>query len=1030
MGDTLAEQTQLLASIEALEAQRAALGDAVVEPALAALRERLALLEAGQPNQQRKQVTILFADVVGFTTMSERMDAEEMTEVMNDIWQKLDAIIIDFGGRIDKHIGDAVMAYWGVVEASEDDPERAVRAALAMQAAIEAFRAAHQVPLSMRIGVNTGAVLFGPVGTTGEFSVIGDAVNLAGRLEHAAPTDGVLISHDTYRHIRGVFDVQLGDKIQVKGRADPVRAYVVLRAKPRAFRAATRGIEGIETRTIGRDAESLMLQNAYADALQESEARLILVTGQAGVGKSRLLYEFENWLDLRPERISFHKGRATPTLQRTRYGLFRNLFALRFDILESDNTEVTRDKFRAGVQPILDEDRADVVGHWLGFDFSNSPAVARLAGRTEFGISAQAYLVRYLRDILRDRPLVMFLEDIHWADDGSLDLILDLATGLANTRLLIVGIARPVLFERRPNWGEGHPALERLELKPLSRRFTRDLVGEILQRLPTVPDELRDILVSHSEGNPFYVEELVKMLIDEGVIIPESLEWRFDPKRLDIVRVPATLTGVLQARLDSLPRRERETLQRSAVVGRLFWDDTVADLSGSDAAALRPVFDVLRGRELILHRNRSSFSGVEEYAFRHSLLREVAYETVLLKVRRDYHAKIARWLERHAGERQGEFLSLIAEHYALAGQHGVAADYFERAGRQALDTGTYRAARAAYEHALSLRRVAGDPEDRTLEARIRLGAAVWQLGDYVTARELLESALETARRDGDTHRQIIATYYLGQTIASMGEFGVTQALYEQALPLARAIGGDDLTQILSGLGGNAWRLGDLDAAEAFVREGLALARASQAIALEAQATNLLGLIAGARADLDTEKSCYEQCLLLSRQIGDLFREAIALANLGVIAILNDSPREAIRYLETCLEMFNDLGRRESVALNLGNLAHAYMILGDMETARAQTREMLVLSRQLGARPRVIDALLNWAEMLIITGEQQKGVMLLGLIRGHPAQEFQMQQEVERVLGTVTLPSNEVEAALAAGADLELDAVVDEIVAGG
>src|SRR5690606_13582835 len=149
-----------------------------------------------------------------------------------------------------------------------------------------------------------------------------------------------------------------------------------------------------------------------------------------------------------------------------------------------------------------------------------SPAVARLAGRTEFGISAQAYLVRYLRDILRDRPLVMFLEDIHWADDGSLDLILDLATGLANTRLLIVGIARPVLFERRPDWGEGHPAFEQLELKPLSRRFTRDLVGEILQRLPTVPDDLRDILVSHSEGNPFYVEELVKMLIDEGVIIP------------------------------------------------------------------------------------------------------------------------------------------------------------------------------------------------------------------------------------------------------------------------------------------------------------------------------------------------------------------------------------------------------------------------------------------------------------------------------------------------------------------------------
>ena len=1029
------ELAQLRASITALEGQRPALGDAVVEPALAALRGRLAALEAqAQPTQQRKQATILFADVSGFTTLSETLDAEVVAEVMNDLWAGVDRVILDHGGRIDKHIGDAVMAVWGAEAAREDDPERAVRAALAMQAAIEAFRASHHAPLAMRVGVNTGAMLLGQVGTTGEFTAMGDAVNLASRLEGAAPVGGILISHDTYRLVRGVFDVQPQAGLRLKGKAEPLQTYVVLGAKPRAFRMGTRGVEGVETRTIGRDAELLTLQNAYVDTLQESEARILLMSGAAGVGKSRLLYEFENWLEWRPERISFHKGRAIPASQRTRLGLFRNQYALRFDIAESDPAEAALEKFRRGVQPALDADQADVVGHWLGFDFSASAAVARLSGRPEFAIAAQAHLIRYLRHRLRDRPVVMFLEDIHWADDASLELILDLATTLSGCRLLIVCPARPAFFERRPDWGEGHLAVQRLELKPLSRRFTRELVVEILQRVPAIPDELRDVLVDNAEGNPFYVEELVKMLIDEGVISPadDSVEngaWRVDTGRLRKLHVPATLTGVLQARLDSLPPPERDILQRSAVVGRLFWDDTVAELTGRDAAAVRPIFDVLRGRELILRRGRSSFAGFEEYAFHHNLLREVVYETVLLRSRRDYHAQVAHWIEAHAGERLGEFLSLIAEHYALAGQNEQAATYFERVGLQAWNTGTYRAARAAYEHALALRREAGATEATLAETQIRLGAVAWQLGEYAAARQQLESGLVAARQGQDTPTEVLGQYYLGQTLGSLGDFAAAQVCFEAALPVARAVGGEALAQILSGLGSHAWRTGDMERAEVYIRESLALARAEDSIVMEAQALNLLGLIAGARGELDNEQAYYEHCLSLSRRIGDLYREAIALANLGVIAILRESYREAIGYLDGSLDVFNDLGRQESVALNLGNLAHVYQKLGDFDTARRHTREMLRLARQLGAMPRVLDGLINWAEIDIVAGDNGRGLALIGLVRHHPALEYQMAQEVERIVASAGLDAAATETALAAGAGLSLEAVIDEILAG-
>jgi class 3 adenylate cyclase len=294
---------QLEQAIAALEGQRGILGDAVVDAALAPMREKLAALQAQAvpSEQQRKQVTVLFADVSGFTAMSETLDAEEVTEIMNALWARLDAAITAQGGQIDKHIGDAVMALWGVESAREDDPERAIRAALAMQAEIRNFVETQQLASrQMRIGLNTGPVLLGEVGTTHEFTAMGDAVNLASRLEHAAPVGGVLISHATYRQVRGVFDVQAQAPLAVKGKAAPVQTYVVLQAKPRAFRMGTRGVEGIETHMVGRDAELLTLQSAFADALDGIFLQ-----------RARRPYpaEYALWHLARPVRLPFRHSR-------------------------------------------------------------------------------------------------------------------------------------------------------------------------------------------------------------------------------------------------------------------------------------------------------------------------------------------------------------------------------------------------------------------------------------------------------------------------------------------------------------------------------------------------------------------------------------------------------------------------------------------------------------------------------------------------------------------------------------------------
>lgn len=680
----MTEREQIEKAIAHLESQRAALGEAVVEAALGPLRQKLEALggapATGAP-EQRRQVTVLFADISGFTALSQDMDAELVRDTIHALWQRLDGVVTAHGGTIDKHIGDEVMALWGAESVREDDAERAVRAALAMQAELARLAANSKASLSMRIGINTGPAMLGAVGTTGEFTAMGDAVNTASRLQHSAPVGGVLISHDTYRLVRGIFDVSAAGSLEIKGKREPIRAYVVDRAKPRAFRMPTRGVDGIETEMVGRQAELEALQSALKETIGKRRTTLVTVCGEAGVGKSRLLFEFENWIELLPETLLLFKGRSAPALQDVPYRLLREVFAARFGILDSDPTQEVLEKFRAGTAGFLETAQADILGQRLGFDFRSSPAVAELLGSTSFGKQAALYLDRYFRNVAApssgaDRPqtLLLFLEDIHWADDSTLDYVEHLAAEIPDLPLLVVCLARPSIYERRPEWAAGRL---RMDIKPLDAQGSGLLVDQVLRRIDPVPRRLKSLIIEGAEGNPYYVEELVKMLIDDRVIERGGERWTVDEGRLAGIRIPPTLTGILQARLDGLPSGEREVLQRASVVGRRFWDAAVASLSADDegrpAADIRPQLEAMQRRELVFRRAPSAFFGCEEFIFKHALLREVAYETVLLKVRRRLHTRAALWLEVNAGERLAEYLGLIAHHYQLAGENARAA---------------------------------------------------------------------------------------------------------------------------------------------------------------------------------------------------------------------------------------------------------------------------------------------------------------------------------------------------------------------
>jgi class 3 adenylate cyclase len=483
------DSEQLKQAIAALEAQRALLGDVIVETSIAALRKQLTELETQQTAEQtRKQVTVLFADLSGFTAMSDALDAEDVNEVMNALWVQLDKVIIDHGGTIDKHMGDAVMALWGAESAREDDPERAIRAALAMQKEVTDFglrfselvtklkRQDNLAPkIGMRIGINTGPVLLGDVGTTGEFSALGDTVNIASRLEQAAPISEILIAHDTYRHVRGVFEVAAQEPLKIKGKADTVQTYIIQRAKPRIFRIATRGIEGIKTRFIGRDAELEQLQDIFKETQAHQTARMITVSGEAGIGKSRLLHEFNLRLGLTPDNVWLFQGRASPPMRHTPFALLRDLFATHFQIQDSDSASIAHEKLAQGIREYVGADKeeyAHFIGHLLGLDFSKSPYLRGiLSDAQQIRNRAFYYLTQFISAVhARDgNPIVAQLDDIHWADSGSLDAIDHIVKECHTIPLFIICLARPVLFETQPSWYRKEDYHTRIDLQPLSQ---------------------------------------------------------------------------------------------------------------------------------------------------------------------------------------------------------------------------------------------------------------------------------------------------------------------------------------------------------------------------------------------------------------------------------------------------------------------------------------------------------------------------------------------------------------------------------
>jgi len=697
--------------------------------------------------RERKVVTVLFADLVGFTSRAEQMDPEDVEAELSRYHAHVRRELERFGGTVEKFIGDAAMAVFGAPLAHEDDPERAVRAALALRDWVG------DEGLEVRIGVNTGEALVRLEARpeSGEGIVAGDVVNTAARLQAAAPAGGILVGEATQRATQQLIDYREAEPVVAKGKAQPVAAWLALHARSRL------GVDveqAPRTALVGRERELRLVQEAFARACEEREPQLVTLVGVPGIGKSRVVYELFRIVDALPQFVTWRQGRCLPYGEGVSFWALAEMVKAQAGILESEAGEKAAAKLVAAVAALVSEADRDWVERRL------RPLVGLAADGTSHGAREEGFPAwrRFLEGIAEQEPAVLVFEDLHWADDGLLDFLDELVDWTTGVPLLVVCTARPELLSRRAAWGGGRTNTLTLSLPPLSAGETARLVHELLEHA-VLPAELQQALIERADGNPLYAEEFARLVVEHGGESP---------------RVPETVQGIIAARLDALAPEHKRLLQHAAVVGTVFWAGAVRALDAVAPDEIGLGLRELQRRELIRPERRSSVEGETEYAFRHVLIRDVAYGQIPRAERSGQHRAAAEWIARLG--RPDDHAELAAHHYLQALEYARAAGIdtssfagparaaLREAGERANALGAYRSAAGYFRAALDLTGE-GDPERG--ELLYRHGAALfWWDGK---GEEVLAEAVARSQASDDRETGARAALLLARAAWARGE---------------------------------------------------------------------------------------------------------------------------------------------------------------------------------------------------------------------------------------------------------------------
>jgi class 3 adenylate cyclase/predicted ATPase len=962
-----------------------------------------------QPPEERRQVTVLFADLSGYTAVAERMDPEAVKALVDRALMRLGQEVERYGGTVDKYIGDNVMAIFGAPVAHEDDAERAVRAGLGMQAAMEEINDGlpSGVHFDLRVGVNTGEVLAGAVGAS--YTVTGDTVNVAARLQSAARPGSVTVGERTMRATLAAVRYERLEPLALKGKSEPVPAWEA--AEVIAEHAVGRTAPARESPLVGRDNELATLEAIYERVERDCIPHLVTLVGEAGVGKSRVLRELERRLCGRPDAPAFHTGRCLPYGAGIVFWALGEVIRAGCGIVDSDSAEVAWGKLLDHSRKLFTEQHSELgeegerrtalLGRLIGLEVppelvpeSDDPERMRDAffSALRSGIEAWA----------REKPLVFAFEDIHWADDGMLDAIEHLAQWV-RAPLLIVCLARDELLDRRPGWGGGRRSATQLILDPLGASDTESLVACLL------PDSgaLVPAVVERSGGNPLFAEEMARRIAEEGGHAAE---------------LPDTVQGVLAARLDALEPFERRLVQQAAVVGRTFWEGSLVPLARSEGRDLGRALTTLQEKDILAPGAEGRLAGERELAFKHVLIRDVAYGMLPKAVRARKHFEVGSFIEDRAGDRIDEVGPLLAEHYgraaALGQEGGLPADelqgmqrramlFLERAGDASAQLFSNRESASHYRHARKIcpRDALGDSArigEKLGDVSLRLGRVDEAIGVWTECLEW-HRGQEDLERVADLHRKIgaalshkgerkqaIEHYQKGINLLKDGPPRIELvrlyeeaawlylhtgdnmlAIYasEKALRLAERLGETRAASRAHGIFGRVFgRIGDTEKARENLERAVELARGSD------RGETILALSALGRhlevseAKVGLAREAYEEALALAEEMGVLPAQVELHASLAQLAAYGADWEQVERSTEASAE----LAEREGL---VGKLCLPYALRGllrwregDIGAATVLFHRAHELAEQVGWSELAFQALFGLSTALRDSGD--------------------------------------------------------------
>jgi len=882
----------------------------------------------GRPAEERKTVTVLFCDLVGFTAASDQADPEDVRARIRPYHLRLRREVERFGGTVEKFIGDAVMAVFGAPMAHEDDPERAVRAGLRILEAIADLNEEDpELSLAVRVGVESGeaVVALDARPERGEGLVAGDVVNTASRLQGAAPVGGVLVGPKTYAATRQVFDYQALAPVALKGKAEPVAVFQALAPRARLGGDLTRSLS---TPMVGRQIDLGLVTGAFQKAVRESTVQLVVVAGEPGVGKSRLVAELGSFVDSWPEPVRWRQGRCLPYGDGITFWALGEIVKAEAGILETDPPEVAA----ARIDAVIPDNAPDAP--WLRARLRPLAGLPAPEAALEENFAAWRAFVELLAE---GRPSVLVFEDLHWADEALLAFVEQLADYAEGVPLLLVGTARPELQERSAGWAASARNAARVNLRALTAAETVRLISNLLgaAELPAV---VQQTISDRAGGNPLYAEEFVRLLKDQEILRRERAGWDIDIHAE--IPLPPGVHGLIAARLDTLGSARKRLLQDAAVVGEVFWAGAVTEMGNQDQAQVPAVLHELTRKELVRPARRSSMAGQAEYCFAHALIRDVCYAQIPRAERAQRHCQAAAWIERMAGERTADHAEIVAAHYTTALELAQAAKD-PRAGELATSAAHYlmlagdRAAgidgEAAERHYAKALAMTTPDDPARAELLARHGEALRLRARFREAAAAFEQAIEAFQANGDVRRTAMATSRYSMLLHRLGDRRYSDAA-DAALGMLEPLGpSPELAEALAGRAAASFLSG---------QHADAAAHAERAVELAAELTlpvpaRALGFRGGARfalgeaAGLDDMRHALEAATAQG-----LGREAAVLYhNLGVSLIRAQGPRAAWELAQQGTAFAQRHGIAEWVPMLEGTAVEALADLGLIEQAR-------------------------------------------------------------------------------------------------